>query len=81
MATNFHSTALQRTLLKALRAQVDRRLARCCFAEFIHQAKQSNLVRRRGYLASVRHVRVLKLSVFAAWRCIALAPTHWRHFF
>ena len=74
MATNFHSTALQRTLLKALRAQVDRRLARCCFAEFIHQAKQSNLVRRRGYLASVRHVRVLKLSVFAAWRCVAPAP-------
>jgi len=62
----------QRAMLKALRAQVEKRLMRSCFTEFIHQAKQNNTVRRRGYLVSMRHLRLVMHSVFSAWR--------WAHF-
>jgi len=56
----------------ALSLQVDVRLARHAFNQFIQQSVINNLLRRRGYLASVRHVRLLTFQNFGAWR--------WAHF-
>ena len=62
----------QRYLFTALRLKIDLRLARVAFALFIKQIVMGNLLRRRGYLSSTRHVRLSKTRFFSAWR--------WAHF-
>lgn len=56
--------------LTSLRSKVDARLARFAFSQFIQQTVMDNLLRRRGYLASLRHTRFLTLHFFSAWRWI-----------
>ena len=60
------------SLINSFSKKVDRRLLRIFFHRLMQQMVIRNLLRRRGYLSSRRHVRLLTLAFFSAWR--------WTHF-
>jgi hypothetical protein len=60
------------SLINSFSKKVDRRLLRIFLQRLMQQMVMRNLLRRRGYLSSRRHVRLLTLAFFSAWR--------WTHF-